>query len=261
MTYSWEIPQFETREFFKKKNKYCVCVFVLNELGRLQTQLAKMKEVSNLVDIIIADGGSTDGCVDTANVESYGVRAVLIKKGAGKLGAQMRMAFAYALKEGYAGIITVDGNDKDDVVSGIDLFINRLEDGFDHVQGSRFIRGGHHENTPLSRYLAVRFAHAPVISIAARFHYTDTTNGFRAYSRKFLESDRVAVFRNELSGYELHYYLAIEAARQGFRVCEVPVTRVYPATGKIPTKISPLKGNLKVLRVLFQTAMGKYRPH
>ena len=30
----------------------------------------------------------------------------------------------------------------------------------------------------------------------------------------------------------------------GFRVCEIPVARRYPATGPTPTKISPVRGNL-----------------
>jgi dolichol-phosphate mannosyltransferase len=95
--------------------------------------------------------------------------------------------------------------------------------------------------------------HAPLIGMASGFRYTDTTNGFRAYSRRFLEGPRVRVFRDEFSGYDLHYYLAIEAAQGGFRVCETPVTRVYPRTGKTPTAISPVKGNLSLVKVLART--------
>lgn len=29
------------------------------------------------------------------------------------------MAFAYALEQGYTGVIVVDGNDKDDVTNGV----------------------------------------------------------------------------------------------------------------------------------------------
>ena len=61
-------------------------------------------------------------------------------------------------------------------------------------------------------------------------------------------------------GYELHYYLAIRAARLGFRVTETPVTRRYPASGKTPTKISPVKGNLRVLRTLAAAVLGRFDP-
>ncbi|HEY2911564.1 MAG TPA: hypothetical protein VGI99_15035, partial [Gemmataceae bacterium] len=69
-----------------------------------------------------------------------------------------------------------------------------------------------------------------------------------------------AIFRDSFPGYELHYYLAIRAARLGFKVCEIPVARRYPAHGPTPTKISPFRGNLRVLRCLFATCMGVYNP-
>jgi dolichol-phosphate mannosyltransferase len=102
--------------------------------------------------------------------------------------------------------------------------------------------------------------HAPVISLAARHRYTDTTNGFRAYSRRLLTDPRVQPLRDIFSGYELHYYLAIRAARLGLRVAETPVTRRYPSEGKTPTKISPVKGNVLVLRTLISAALGRFNP-
>ena len=88
----------------------------------------------------------------------------------------------------------------------------------------------------------------------------DTTSGFRAYSRRFLADPRVAPFRDIFSGYELHYYLAIRAARLGYRVGEVPVTREYPASGKTPTKISPWRGRAQVLSALFAACRHRFDP-
>jgi hypothetical protein len=99
-----------------------------------------------------------------------------------------------------------------------------------------------------------------MISLAAGTRYTDTTNGFRAYSRRLLADPRVAPLRDVFMGYELHYYLAIRAARLGFRVVETPVTRRYPASGKTPTKISPVRGNLRVLRTLAAAVLGRFDP-
>lgn len=44
------------------------------------------------------------------------------------------------LDQGYEGIVTIDGNDKDDPVA-IPQFIEALRQGFDFVQASRFISG------------------------------------------------------------------------------------------------------------------------
>src|SRR5205823_4070682 len=165
------------------------------------------------------------------------------------LSAQMRMGLAFALRRGYDGVIVIDGNNKDDPAA-IPDFVRALDEGCDHVQGSRYITGGRAINTPWARHLAVKLIHAPMIRLAAGFPYTDTTNGFRAYSRRLLLDPRMAPFRNVFSGYELHYYLAIRAARLGYNVREVPVTRAYPARGRMPTKIRGVRGNVLILRTL-----------
>lgn len=255
----WEFPDFEVKEFFKRKNKYAVCVFVINEGRKVQKQLKTMSKYKDEVDIIVADGGSTDGSLESDFLKTVSVRALLTKTGPGKLSAQMRMAFAYTMNEGYEGVIVIDGNGKDDT-SAIPEFVRLLEKNYDHIQGSRFIKGGKAINTPLERYVAVRLVHSPLISVAARHRHTDTTNGFRAYSSNLLKDKSIAVFRDIFQTYELHYHLAIESARSGkYKLIETPVTREYPSKGKTPTKISPIKGNLHVMGVLLSASRGKYR--
>jgi glycosyltransferase involved in cell wall biosynthesis len=255
----WEFPDFELNELTKKKNKYAVCVFVINEGKKVQGQLKRMAKYADIIDIIVADGGSTDGSLEPDFLKEQKVHALLTKKGPGKLSAQMRMAFAYVLSEGYEGVVVVDGNGKDDI-SAIPAFVETLESGYDHVQGSRFIPGGKAINTPLSREIGLHLIHAPLISLAARRRHTDTTNGFRAYSAKLLSDEAIAVFRDIFQTYELHYHLSIEASRdKDYKIIEIPVTRKYPAKGKTPTKISPVKGNLHVMGVLLKAVTGKYR--
>lgn len=254
-----EIPKYNTIEYFEKRHSYCVCIFVLNEGERIASQLRKMQHLSNEVDIIIADGGSNDGIFLDRFLREVNVRTLLVKCGPGKLGAQMRMAFNYALQQGYKGVITIDGNDKDDPRS-ITEFKKALEEGYDHIQGSRYIEGGKEENTPMIRHYAVKLIHAPLVSISSGFHYTDTTNGFRGYSAKLLKDKRVDLFRDIFTGYELHYYLAIRSVKLGYRVKEIPVTRRYPANGHIPTKINGVKGNINVLLCLLKACFHYYDP-
>jgi dolichol-phosphate mannosyltransferase len=253
----WQVPSFRAAELRPRSSRYAVCVFVINEGERLHRQLGKMRPYTDRFDIVIADGGSTDGSVESVAVERFGVSAVLTKTGPGKLSAQMRMGLAYSLARGYDGVITIDGNDKDDPAA-LTRFARLLDAGYDHLQGSRFVPGGKAVNTPPERYVGVRFVHAPLISLASGFRYSDTTNGFRAYSKRFLEDPRVAPFRDVFVAYELHYYLAIRAARLGFKVKEVPVTRAYPDHGAVPTKIKGWRGNWFVMKTLFRACAGAF---
>lgn len=255
----WQVPAFSLQELHPKQHEYCVCIPVINEGERLLNQLRTMHELGlhHQVDVLIADGGSTDGSTAPALLASLGVRTILVKTGAGKLSAQLRMGFAYALQQGYRGIITVDGNGKDGV-EAIPRFVEELEAGLDFVQGSRYVPGGQAINTPLIRTLAINLLHAPLINLAARYKYTDTTNGFRAFSRKYLLHPRVQPFRDVFSTYELLAYLSVRASQLGLRTKEIPVVRRYPSSGKTPTKISHFRGNLLLLTILWKTLRGAF---
>jgi dolichol-phosphate mannosyltransferase len=169
------------------------------------------------------------------------------------------MAFWWVLQRGYKGIITIDGNDKDSV-DDVPAFVAKLEEGFDFVQGSRYMPGGKAINTPLIRDLSVRLIHAPIISLAARFHFSDTTNAFRGYSRKYLEHPEVQPFRDIFMTYEILAYLSVRASQLGLNVCEIPVTRAYPEGTPPPTKISFLRGNLLLMKILLRNLCGYYNP-
>lgn len=257
---NWELPAYQLRQFAGKRHDIAVCIFVLNEGERIRRQLRQMKPYSETADIVVADGGSTDGALEETLLKSCGVSALLTKIGPGRLGAQMRMAMAHAIHIGnYSGVIVMDGNNKDSP-EAIPRFVAALGDGVDHVQGSRFVPGGRAINTPLSRWIGLRLVHAPAVSVAAGRSFSDSTNGFRAYSRRLLLDPRVAPFRACFAGYELHYYLAIRAARLGYRLREIPVTRAYPKNGVVPTKIHGLRGNVGVLHALWRACTGDFDP-
>lgn len=236
-----------------------IAVFCLDENGRVRAQLEKMAPFSDLADIVVADGGSTDGSLALDRLDAFHLRALLIKRDEGALSAQMRMAIGFAVEQGYEGLVVIDGNGKDDI-SAIPHFLELLDEGYDHIQGSRYIPGGRGVNTPLLRHLGVKLLHAPLLSLAAGRKFTDTTNGFRAYSRKLLIDPRVSPLREVFLGYELHYYLALRAAKLRFKCIETPVTRTYPKAGATPTKIRGLRGNLGVLRTLTRVVRGLYNP-
>lgn len=255
---NWAVPSFEISLWNDKKNDACVVIPVINEGNRIISLLTKMNnlQIHNIADIVIVDGGSTDDSLDLDNLIRLGVTALLLKTGHGKLSAQLRCGYAFVLDKGYKNIITIDGNDKDDPAP-IPKFLDALENGYDFVQASRFVKGGVAVNTPKSRDLAIKFIHAPVLSMASGFRWTDTTQGFRAYSSKLLLDERVALFRDVFVTYELLAYLSYIAPKLGFLCIELPTSRIYPE-GEVPTKISSFKGNLSVLKILFKTCLGHY---
>lgn len=254
------VPNFEAYELNKKKTKYCLLIPIINEGLRIKKELERAKRagIDKLCDIIICDGDSTDGSTKTDSLKKLGVNTLLIKKDIGKQGAQLRMGLWFAKQRGYEGVITIDGNNKDSIES-IPIFIEKLNDGYDFIQGSRYVKGGKGINTPISRHLAVKLIHVPIISFIAKEKFTDTTNAFRGYSKKYLEHKDVLPLRDIFMTYELLAYLSVKASILGLKTCEVPVIREYPY-GETPTKISPIKGNLNLLKILYKLSKGEYDP-
>jgi len=255
------IPIYDYFEFNKKSTKFCLLIPIINERGKIERDLARAlySVVSQICYIIICDGGSNDGSTDTVLLKSLGVNTLLVKKDKGKQSAQLRMGLWWALQRHYEGFITIDGNNKDSIEDA-SLFIKKLNDGFDFVQGSRFLPGGNAINTPITRLLAVKLIHAPIISITAGHPFTDTTNAFRAYSRKYIEHPDVQPFRDVFETYELLAYLSTRASQLGLKVCEIPVSRIYPPGEKTPTKIKGIRGYSELLKILLLNLLGAYKP-
>jgi dolichol-phosphate mannosyltransferase len=244
--------------FKPRAHRSLLLIPVLNEGERIRAQLQRIAALAPVCDIAIVDGGSTDGALELGVLESCGVRALLTKRAPGRLGTQLRIGYRWALDQGYLGVITVDGNGKDDVRAVPD-FVDALERGFDFIQGSRYAPGGQAINTPWDRALAVRFLHAPLVSWRARFRFTDTTNGFRAVSARLLNDPRVDPWRPVFTDYALLFYLAVRAGQLGYRLAELPVTRAYPS-GPVPTKIAGVRGKWLLLRELMDVVHGHYDP-
>lgn len=227
---------------FRENEGLCSSHPYYNEGDRIvkELQRAKKHNVSDYADIVICDGGSSDGCTKESRLRRLDFNTLLVKKDTSKQGVQLRMGIWWALQRGYKGVITIDGNSKDSI-EDVPHFIEKLEEGYDLIQGSRFIKGGRAINTPFIRKMSVKLIHAPVISLTAHQRFTDTTSAYRAYSARYLTDERVQPLRDVFMTYELLAYLSVRATQIGMKACEIPVTRAYPKTGKAPTKISFLR--------------------
>lgn len=255
----WSIPSYEESIYRDKEHRYALVVPVVNEGERIQAQLRHISALALPIDVVIADGGSTDGSLEDDFLRESGVRARLTKTGDGKLSAQLRMAYAWCLDHGYTGIVTMDGNNKDGA-EALSLFIDRLNEGYDYIQGSRYMTGGIAENTPLDRIIGNRVIQAPILSFAGLRRYTDTTNGFRGYSSRILLDPAVAPFRSEFQTYQLLSYLTVRAGQLNYRTCEVPVSRRYPRDEPVPTKIVGWSARLALFSETLQAACGRFHP-
>ena len=233
------IQKYKLESFFNKRNKYALLIPVIDEGERFISQMNKMKEgnIFNICDVFICDGGSSDGSTNIDFIKDYGCRALIINISNEKgQGIQLKQGFFEAMKDGYDGAIMVDGNNKDNVHESLPLFLEKLEEGYDVVQATRFSLGGYHKNTPLGRFIGIRFIASPLISLTSGFHYDDVCNGYKGFSKKYILDERMDWFREDFNTYEYCYYPLVHAKKLGYKVCQVPTGRVYPKN-EVPSKI------------------------
>jgi hypothetical protein len=129
------------------------------------------------------------------------------------------------------------GNGKDDPHDLVRVLPPVQEGRADYVQGSRWHpEGGVSQGLPAHRGLAIR-AFTRTISLLYRHPMTDCSNGYRAYTTALLKDPRVdwAAPWQGVS-YQVEIYLLLTAIRLGYRVVEVPVSKIYPVDGKAYSK-------------------------
>ena len=69
-------------EFAPRSSDYCLLIPVINEGARILTELGRAQKagVDKMADIILCDGGSTDGSMKPDTLQLYGVNTLLGKR-------------------------------------------------------------------------------------------------------------------------------------------------------------------------------------
>jgi glycosyltransferase involved in cell wall biosynthesis len=187
-----------------------VVVPALNEAENLGHVLPR---VSAEYEVILVDGGSSDGTVEAALAVRPDI-VVVTQDGAGK-GNALRCGFAAARGE-IIVMLDADGSARPEEIPA---FVNALERGADYAKGSRFLRGaakaGSADITPLRRF--GNWALGQMVNALFGTTYTDLCYGFNAFWKRCL--DRLAI---DCDGFEVETLLNIRAATAGYRIVEVP---------------------------------------
>jgi dolichol-phosphate mannosyltransferase len=205
-------------------------------------------------DVLVMDDGSTDDSVE--RIRKFPEVTLLRHEKNLGIGRAMRTVMKYALEKGYDVLVPMAGNDKDDPLE-IPRLLDPIEKGgCDFIQGSRYLEKGRHGGMPFYRIFATRYVHPVLFSRISGQRITDSTNGFRAFKTALLRDKRIDLDQEWLGQYELEPYLFFKAIQLGYKVKEVPVTKIYPPKALGYTKMKPLTGWWSILRPLVFLGLG-----
>jgi glycosyltransferase involved in cell wall biosynthesis len=165
--------------------------------------------------VVVVDDGSTDKTNRIA--EDSGAIVLRHPHNLGK-GAALRTGFNYAVKTACDIIITLDGDMQHNPHS-IPRFIDRINEGFDVVVGSRYATQS--DEMPFVRKLS-NLITTQALRVFFKVPVTDSQSGFRAFRKEVLEA--ISVRDN---GFAAETEILIDAQRAGFQISEVPIATNY----------------------------------
>jgi dolichol-phosphate mannosyltransferase len=163
------------------------------------------------------------------------------------IGYAIKQGIRYGLDNNFETIVILAGNNKDDPREIPRVLNPILNEGYDYVQGSRFLVGGKHKNNPFFRGVFSRL-YPFIWTILTGFPCTDVTNGFRAYRLKIFRDSRIKIWQDWLNDYELEYYIHYKMLTLDYKVKEVPISKTYSHRHKGGySQISPFRDWWKIV--------------
>jgi len=169
--------------------------------------------------VLVIDDGATDATAAVAQKAGAEVISHAIRKGAG---AATRTGFEAALKLGADIVVTLDGDGQHNP-DEIPLLVQPVREGkADLVIGSRFLRAA---EVPRYRKFGIDMI-TWMYNFGSNVKITDAQSGFRAHSRRLLES--VSITHDDF-GFSVD--VLVQARKKGLLIKEVPISCIYHDQG------------------------------
>ena len=208
-----------------------------NEEGCIVETLDKfsraLEDASIPYEMVVVDDGSTDSTADLVRSFTTTRPGVVLVTNTGRNG------FGAAIREGLRGatgdaiaIVMADGSDSpEDLIA----YYRTLQQGYDCVFGSRFIRGGKVIDYPIHKLIVNRLANW-FIRMIFGFRYNDITNAFKCYRRTVIAGVQPLISPH----FNLTVEMPLKAIVRGYSYAVVPIRWTNRKTGMSKLKIKEM---------------------
>ncbi len=195
-----------------------IIVPVYNEAENILNLLKQIKEnIKNIGEVLIIYDFDEDNTIPIIkkNYSIFNDLNILIIKndfGPGVVNA-LKKGFKSA-KEKYILILMADLSDDLSIVNNM---VEKMDEGFDIVCGSRYMKGGKHIGGGIFKKTLSKIA-GKSLRILGRIPTHDVTNSFKLYRRSIL--DRITI--KSSGGFEIGMEITVKSFKLVYKITEIP---------------------------------------
>jgi dolichol-phosphate mannosyltransferase len=207
-----------------------VVIPTYNESENIVRMLHRIHECLPEAGILVVDDGSPDGTADLVKGVAAELPDVHLLSRASKsgLGSAYRAGFAWGLERGYDACIEIDADFSHDPAA-LPTLVAPLNEGFDVVIGSRYVKGGSIPNWAWHRHMLSRGGNLYASAVLG-LGVSDSTAGYRCYSAGILR--KLDLDRIRAEGYGFQIEMTYRARQYGGAITEVPIKFVDREMGE-----------------------------
>lgn len=218
--------------------KLTVLIPAHNEEKNLAAILAHIPELPQIAEVLLVDGHSSDNTVRVAREVMPGLQVISQDK-SGKGNAIV--CGARAARGDHFLVLDADGSQRP---GEIPLYIEKAEEGFDLVKGSRYMKGGSSDEDTLDRKLITGTAQF-IANTLWRTRFSDICYGMFLIDRqKFLDLD-IRSLRHDVE-----WEMMVKAARHSLKIIEIPACEAKRMSGY--SHVSYIRDGQLIARTVFR---------
>lgn len=225
-----------------------------DNIVKIIPEVLKNTTPENEFNVLVVDDNSPDGTA--ALVEGMNNSNVHLLKREKKngLGTAYVAGFHYAIKNEYDYVFEMDADFSHDPAK-LKTFIEKINEGYDLVIGSRYVNGISVLNWPLSR-LILSYLASVYTRMVTGLKVMDTTAGFMCYRVSALKQIDLDKVRS--NGYSFQIEMKFKFYKKGFKIFEVPILFIDRREGesKMSRKVV-YEAYFMVLKLKLKSIFGK----
>lgn len=184
-------------------------------------------------EIVVVDDGSTDRTWEILREQSAAIAEVKPVQNAGERG--FGRAILQGLDAATGDAVVIMMADESDDCRDVVRYWAKLNEGFDCVFGSRFVKGGGVIDYPAFKKILNRAANY-FLRVLFRYRLNDTTNAFKAYRRTVIDGSRPLISPH----FNITVELPLKAIVRGYSWAVIPITWRNRRTGQAKLKIKEM---------------------